>query len=366
MSTGMRCTVLGAGLMGRLLALHLAQAGHRVILVDAGGPQADQSAARVAAAMLAPWAESAVAEAPIVRMGVHGLTRWPQILAKLAEPVFFQQSGTLVLWHRQDEPQARVFEGKVLHAVPDGAPPLQSLGRADIDALEPGLGHRFSKAFYFPQEGQLDNRQLLSALLARLQQLGVELRWHTRLELDDPGAATPEALGKPDWVFDCRGLGAAPGWDGLRGVRGEVVRLHAPHVGLQRPVRLLHPQYPLYIAPKPDGVFVIGATEIESEDFSPMSVRSALELLSAAYTVDKGFGEARILELSTQCRPALPDNQPAIRLMSWSGRPCMRINGLYRHGFLIAPAVLDAAIELFQTGHSTQAGIWGLAVQDLR
>ena len=143
------------------------------------------------------------------------------------------------------------------------------------------------------------------------------------------------------WLFDCRGLGARGDWHALRGVRGEVIRIHAPEVTLTRPTRLLHPRYPIYIAPKPGGVFVIGATEIESDDLSPVSVRSTLELLSAAYTVHPGFAEARVLEISAQCRPVLRDNLPALR---WLGPRRLQINGLYRHGFLIAPAMLDAAM----------------------
>jgi glycine oxidase len=47
--------------------------------------------------------------------------------------------------------------------------------------------------------------------------------------------------------------------------------------------------------------------------------------------------------MSTQCRPTLKDNLPEIRI----NKPgLMLINGLYRHGFLIAPAVMDCAIEL--------------------
>ena len=128
-------------------------------------------------------------------------------------------------------------------------------------------------------------------------------------------------------------------------------------MNLSRPVRLLHPRYPLYIAPKPDGVYVIGATQIESEDLSPASVRSALELLSALYSVHPAFGEARILEMSSQCRPALPDNRPEIR---WDGGRLIQINGLYRHGYLIAPALLEAALSLIgQLEQSTtDLGAW--------
>jgi glycine oxidase len=159
-------------------------------------------------------------------------------------------------------------------------------------------------------------------------------------------------------VIDCRGLGAQPQWQALRGVRGEVIRVHAPEVSLRRPTRLVHPRYPLYIAPKPGDIFVIGATEIESNDMSPASVRSTLELLSAAYSVHSGFAEARIVEIATQCRPALPDNLPAIREPR---RGVWQINGLYRHGFMIAPAILDVALELLATGHSALAERFDLA-----
>jgi glycine oxidase len=153
-------------------------------------------------------------------------------------------------------------------------------------------------------------------------------------------------------VLDCRGLGAKPQWPGLRGVRGEIITLHAPNVTLSRPTRLIHPRYPIYIAPKQDGYFLVGATEIESEDTSPMSVRSALELLSAAYTVDSGFGEARIVELVAQCRPTLPDNRPAVRRL---GSRCLQVNGLYRHGYLIAPAMHDVVLQLMQRDRSALA-----------
>jgi glycine oxidase len=135
--------------------------------------------------------------------------------------------------------------------------------------------------------------------------------------------------------------------------------VHAPEVALQRPTRLVHPRYPIYIAPKPDHLFVIGATEIESEDMSPATVRSTLELLSAAYAVHSGFAEARIVEIASQCRPTLPDNLPALR----QPRPNMlQINGLYRHGFMIAPAILDIALELLADGESPLAGRFGLPV----
>ena len=344
--------------MGRLLAVELARQGHQVAIHDAGSPAAEGSAATVAAAMLAPLAESAITEPGGVRLGHHALTRWPQLLAPLAEPVFFQQAGTLIVWHRQDAAEAQRLTRQLeanQHTVPE-LPRLQKLGSDALAQTEPTLAHRFAQGLYLPGEGQLDNRQLLAALVVEMQRLAVRTHWHSP---QSPEAFHPGAPGQPDWVLDCRGLGAQPQWPALRGVRGEVVRIHAPDVTLQRPTRLVHPRYPIYIAPKEEHLFVIGATEIESDDRSPASVRSTLELLSAAYAVHPGFAEGRILELTTQCRPTLPDNLPAIRQRR---KGVLEINGLYRHGFMIAPALLDVVLELMATGQSPLATRFDLAL----
>lgn len=354
-----RIAILGAGLMGRLLAVELARRGHEIDTFDAAGPQAEGAAARVAAAMLAPLAESAVSEPGVVRMGLYALTRWPQLLDTLAQPVYFQRNGTLVLWHRQDGAEAARLRDKLEHMqslLPE-LPALQTLDGEGIAQLEPAAAGRFHQALYLPDEGQLDNRQALAALLVTMEQLGVHTHWHSPRA---PHEFSPGQRSQPDWVLDCRGLGARDDWAGLRGVRGEVVRLHAPEVTLERPTRLVHPRYPIYIVPKQDHLFVVGATEIESDDLSPASVRSVLELLSAAYTVHSGFAEARIIEIATQCRPALPDDNPGIRLLA---DRVLQINGLYRHGFMIAPALLDVALELLHDGQSPLAARLGITLQ---
>lgn len=343
--------ILGAGLMGRLLAVSLAQQGHRVSIYDAQGADAQGSAARIAAAMLAPLAESAITEPSVVRMGQYALGRWPQLLATLPAPVFFQQNGTLVVWHRQDAAEAARLRGQfaATQTTLPSLPPMEALAGPRLAELEPALATRFAQGLYLPGEGQLDNRQLLAALALAMEQLGVSCHWHAP---HDPAQFQPGSAGQPDWVLDCRGLGAQPQWAALRGVRGEVARIHAPDVSLQRPTRLVHPRYPIYIAPKEEHVFVIGATEIESDDLSPASVRSVLELLSAAYAVHPGFAEGRILEIATQCRPTLPDNLPAVRQ---TAPRVLQVNGLYRHGFMIAPALLDVVLELLEQGQSPLA-----------
>ena len=358
--------IVGGGLLGRLLALALAKNGAQVDLFDKGGPDGAHAAARIAAAMLSPLAESVITEDSVVRMGLYSLPRWKELINGLSESVYFQQDGTLILWHRQDSSDAERF---VAHLEKNcrsnaGLSSPQKLNSESLMALEPGVADRFNQGLFLPDEGQLDNRQLLDGLAAELKLLNVNCHWRTAID--------PQELRKQlnyKTVMDCRGTGAKDIWstgdkpNTLRGVRGEVIRLHAPEVKLRRPTRLIHPRYPIYIAPKENDIYVVGATEIESDDLSGMSVRSAMELLSAVYTVHSGFAEARILEMATQCRPTLKNNLPEIRVQKNIGlSDLMMINGLYRHGFMIAPAVLDCALQVLELGNSKTALELGLSI----
>ncbi|MBU3557852.1 FAD-dependent oxidoreductase [Polynucleobacter sp. Ross1-W9] len=358
--------IVGGGLMGRLLALALAKGGAQVDLFDKGGRDGAHAAARIAAAMLAPLAESAITEDSVVRMGLYSLPRWKELISGLSNSVYFQQDGTLILWHRQDASDAERFTAhleKNCRSNSELSAPLK-LNNDSLRELEPGVADRFNQGIYLPNEGQLDNRQLLDALANELELVKVNCHWHAEVE--------PEELRKQSSykaVIDCRGTGAKDSWSSgetsntLRGVRGEVIRLYAPEVKLRRPTRLIHPRYPIYIAPKENDIYVVGATEIESDDLSEMSVRSAMELLSAVYTVHSGFAEARILEMATQCRPTLKNNLPEIRTKSNKGlSDLIMINGLYRHGFMISPAVLDCALQVLEQGSSKTALELGLTV----
>ena len=358
--------IVGGGLMGRLLALALAKGGAQVDLFDRGGADGAHAAARIAAAMLAPLAESAITEDSVVRMGLYSLPRWKELIPQLQSPVYFQQDGTLILWHRQDASDAERFSAhleKNCRSNSDLSAP-RKLNQESLRELEPGVADRFNQGLYLPNEGQLDNRQLLDALARELELEKVHCHWHTEIE---PEALRTQSQYKA--VIDCRGTGAKESWsagespNALRGVRGEVVRLYAPEVKLRRPTRLIHPRYPIYIAPKENDIYVVGATEIESDDLSEMSVRSAMELLSAVYTVHSGFAEARILEMATQCRPTLKNNLPEIRMRKNQGLvDLIMINGLYRHGFMISPAVLDCALQVLEHGSSQTALDLGLTV----
>jgi glycine oxidase len=86
---------------------------------------------------------------------------------------------------------------------------------------------------------------------------------------------------------------------------------------------------------------MLGATVIESDDAGPMTVRSALELLATAYALNPAFGEAEIVDAGAGVRPALPDNVPKILVRGNT----IAVNGLYRHGFLLAPMLSELVAD---------------------
>jgi glycine oxidase len=339
--------VVGGGLAGRLLAWRASRAGLDVALYDAAGRLGDGAAAWVAAGMVTPAAEAVDADAEIVAMGRHSLTLWPRWLAELSHPVFYRDVGTLLFWHHSDAGEAHRFEA--LLRARDAEAELRRVHGARLGELEPALNLRFHEALYLPGEAQIDNRELLKAVADALDDLKVECHWNTRVS----DAGLPDA----GIIADCRGMGAKADWPQLRGVRGEVARLYAPEIELRHMLRLLHPRYVVYVVPRAEGRLVVGATSIESDDRSEVSVRGALELLSAAYSMLPALAEARILEFNTQVRPTLPDNRPALNYDR--NRRILRINGLYRHGFLLSPAVVEEALALLSANErSGFTGRW--------
>ena len=308
-------------MLGRLLGWQLVREGHTVSIYEREHRDQSTSSSYVAAAMLAPLSEYPDCEPAIWQMAKTSLDAWPSILRELRVPHGID--GSLVVAHTQDASLLAKFRRTLERAQLHG---VEQLSMNELAKLEPELADRFTTGLHLIGEGWLDNRVLLNALE---RECG-EIHYQTPVDPE-------QMLG--DINVDCRGKDAND--PELRGVRGEAIRVCAPEVRLNRPIRLMHPKYQLYVSPRPDNVYVIGATQIESDSTSPMTVRSALELLSAAYTLHAGFAEAEILELNVGVRPAYPDNLPRVR---WRNG-VLRVNGLYRHGYLVAPAVVQAAMD---------------------
>jgi glycine oxidase len=337
--------VVGAGLLGRLLAWKLLLKGCHVTLFERGSRHAELSAARVAAAMLAPYSELVGAEREIFDWGRMALQWWPLQLALLREQTGMEidcrVEGSLVVAHEQDRSSLRHFYQQLIGKLPDTAKPVEHCNSSRLRELEPELCQQFREGYFLPDEGYLDNTQLLRALEIAISHLGGTWREYVEVTGVSPHCVTVcDQVERFDLVLDCRGTGAKSTLPALRGVRGEVLWLHAPEVSLRRPVRLMHPRYKLYVVPRPGHRYVIGATEIESESMAPVTVRSHLELLSALYSLHRGFAEAEVEQACAHCRPALPDNMPVVRECPG----LLVVNGLYRHGYLLSPHVVESAL----------------------
>ena len=313
----MRATVVGAGVAGLAAATALAERGVKVTLVERA-EDLSASASWLAGGMLAPFCEGESAPAELA-LGCGAIDWWD---ARVPGVV---RQGTLVVAPPRDTSEIERFAARTIG--------WKRADEALIAELEPDLAGRFHKGLLFAGEGHLDPRTALGALIDRLRKSGGDLSFG--VDGDDLGR-------EAGIVLDCRGFAARSQLPDLRGVRGEMLRARSAEVRLTRPVRFLHPRIPLYVVPRADGEVMIGATMIESADAGAVAVRSALELLGAAFALHPAFGEAAILEMRAGVRPAYPDNMP--RVEEQDGR--LFINGFYRHGFLLAPAFAERAAAL--------------------
>lgn len=320
----MRVTVIGAGVAGLACGVALAERGACVEIIERSPHLGQSAAAWQAGGMLAPWCESQSTEPLVARLGEESIDWWASRCPDVV------RNGTLVVAHARDLAELERFARR--------AERYTWVQGDHISVLEPQLSGRFSRGLLFRDEAHLDPRAALKALAERVEHLGGRIRFDVEGGVGGALAQAPVDRGSemaPARVVDCRGLAARDVLADLRAVRGEMVLLRAPGVVLTRPMRVLHPRMPLYIVPRADGLFMLGATMIESDAQRNVSARSLLELLSAAYSVHPAFGEAEVVEIGVGLRPAFPDNLPRIRQRDG----VLYVNGLYRHGFLLAPAL---------------------------
>jgi glycine oxidase len=314
-------SVIGAGIAGAWQALLFAGSGRAVTLHERSDAAMTQSTSYWAGGMLAPWCEAEISEPLIVRLGLRSLKLWREHFPEIPF------NGSLVVAHARDradfERFARLTSG------------YRRLDAQGIREIEPSLEGRFREGLFYADEGHVEPRKILPELHARIRAAGGAIQFNSHVEPADIDGT----------VIDCRGLAARESERALRGVKGELILIETDEVELKRPVRLIHPRFPLYVIPRGHNRFMLGATSIESES-SGVSVRSALELLGAAYAVHPAFGEARILEFGSGLRPAFPDNLPRIAV----NNDKIAVNGLYRHGFLLAPALAELTLSYVARG----------------
>ncbi|MFO1103501.1 MAG: FAD-dependent oxidoreductase [Methylocystis sp.] len=315
----MRVRVIGAGVAGLCAAYALARKGVDVEIVERErGPGLGCS--RFAGGMIAPWCELESAEPLVATLGEEALDFWSRDIGVATV------AGSLVVAPRRERAELFDFARRTRN--------FETLDGAEIGALEPDLAGRFEAGLFFRKEAHLDPRAAMAALVGRLARMpNVAFRF-----AQDGAEPAPAA----DWTVDCRGLAAREALPGLRGVKGEMLILRGEEISFTRPVRMLHPRRPVYVVPRGEGLFMVGATMIENEERARVTARSIVELVNSAFAIHPAFAEAEIVETGSDLRPAFADNLP--RLLKRDR--ALYINGLYRHGFLLAPAMARRVAEV--------------------
>jgi glycine oxidase len=319
----MRVRIIGAGVAGLTAAYEFARRGAEVEIIER-----DEAPGRgcswYAGGMVAPWCELESAEPLVARLGMEALVYWTRTV-----PVA-QTRGSLVVATPRDRAELRLFSRRTHD--------FEEIGGNRIAELEPDLAGRFSHALYFPREAHLDPRVALETLALRLTAMAnVSLRL---------GVDVADADGQADWTIDCRGYAARESLSGLRGVKGEMLILSAQDLSFSRPIRLLHPRHPVYVVPRDEKRFMIGATQIENDERARVTARSIVELANSVYAIHPAFAEAEIVEMGSDVRPAFHDNLPRIVVRDRT----IFINGLFRHGFLLAPSLARRTADFVFNG----------------
>ena len=340
-NTPQNIAVIGAGIIGLMNAYELARRAHTVTLYDPSGFPAQNSASFIAGGMLAPYSEIEHMTNAFITAGLDSIALWQDILPALPKAVSFAQNGSLLIAHNDDRYMLERFK---THLPPQAG---QSLSSTKMQELEPQVAEKFLTGLLLAEEAHIHPTEAMQALCKVLKEMDNITLIQER--------ANPDALAtRFESIIDCRGYNAKNTDTELRAVKGEIAFVENKSFNLNRPIRLMHPRYPLYIVPRPNNMFMIGATQIETAGDERVSVRSGLELLSALYSLHPSFGDAHIIALQAGLRPAYADNLPRIKHC----KNIIACNGLFRHGFLLAPIMAKTVADIIEQKNNATASLF--------
>lgn len=356
--------IIGAGVIGLGIAWRLAMRGVPVAVFDKGACGA--GASHAAAGMLAACAEAEPGEEALVTLGRASQARWPAFAAELKQAsgvdVGLRPEGTLVVALTSDD-QARlshqlVFQQKL-------GLPLQWITAAETRRREPHLAGKLAGAVFSPEDTQVDNRKLATALRIAAEAAGASISEHQAVKTisNDAGRIDGIVLADGRKVAADVVVLAAGAWS--RSIDGLAPELRPP----VRPIKgqmlalRMDPTAPLlthvvwapgaYLVPRFDGRLLVGATVEEKGYDMSLTAGGILTLLEAAWRVVPAVEELPIDEMWVGHRPGSRDDAPILGTGLIDG--LIYATGHHRNGILLTPITADAIAELVLDGAADPA-----------
>ncbi|MEO1347802.1 MAG: glycine oxidase ThiO [Cyanobacteria bacterium J06635_15] len=367
--------IIGGGIIGLAIAVELQQRGAQVTVLSR---DFEQAASRAAAGMLAPQAEG-ITPGEFQALCLCSLAEYPTWTSKLenltGESTGYWPCGVLAPYYTPENSSPSPSpNGSLAHSEPlDLSPPTAHstvrywFDRTALQHYQPGLGEAVTGAWWFPEEGQVDNRALFKALRLAAQTLGVDLQagitvdalqqrdrqiTHVRTSAGDfeaghyvlaAGSWSNELLPVP--VVPCKGQMAA-------------VKLSPGDSRASSLQRVLFGP-DIYIVPRQDGRILIGAT-VEDVGFTPHNTPAGLQqLFERAARLYPDIQTLPLHECWWGFRPATPDQMPIL-----GPSHCTNLTlatGHYRNGILLAPvtaSVISQWIVDYQADPLLDAFSW--------
>jgi glycine oxidase len=316
--------IVGGGVIGLALGRELNKRGARVLMVERGEP--GREASHAAAGMLADADPGLPAE--LRALAAASAKAYPEFVHELED-----ESGNKIDLRRQ---------GTIaFFSAPVSDPRWRPLAVEEIRKLEPKLEAALPHA-YLSDEGSVDPRGLVSALLKAAKHRGIEIANGERVTeiVIEKGRAVGVKTERTEFrapvVVNCAGAWAgeigstAEGGCATRPVKGQMLAVIAHHV-LQRVVR--GPE--AYLVPRSDGRVLIGATLEDAGFDKRVDPETIQRLHQAGARLVPELGEARMHEAWAGLRPGTKDNLPILGATRIDG--LYAATGHYRDGILLAP-----------------------------
>jgi D-amino-acid dehydrogenase len=314
----MRVAIIGGGVLGASTALHLADAGANVLLVDAAH---DGRATAAGAGIVCPWVSGA-GDGPLYRLYAAGARYYPGLIEQIGEhDLGYARVGGLCV---SDDAAELDFIADYVRARAADAPEagdVRRLSAVQARALFPPL--RDDLAGVLVTGGaRVDGRRLTAALLRAAQARGAILQQATaELAISDGRVFGIHVGGETlsaDAVVVTAGAWAPALLRGLGitlpvgPMRGQIMHLRLPGADTATwPVVL--PQSSHYLLAFEDSRVVAGATREAETGFDyRVTAAGQAEVLQEALRVAPGLASATVIETRVGFRPASADGLPML------------------------------------------------------